>query len=134
MSAAEGVIRFEYQLDRALAPLATGAEFTRLNAWRSILHRLSLLGQCATRYEGYGFGNVSIRCPQNPSAFLITASQTSGKSWAESEDWTQITLADLRQFRVNAIGLLPPLIRGDDPRDDLRGGPQGELCAACTQS
>jgi len=108
MSAAEGVIRFEYQLDRALAPFATGAEFMRLNAWRSILHRLTLLGQCATRYEGYGFGNVSLRCAQDPAAFLITASQTGGKFRTEVEDWAQVTQADLQQFRVDAIGLLPP--------------------------
>jgi ribulose-5-phosphate 4-epimerase/fuculose-1-phosphate aldolase len=108
MSAAEGVIRFEYQLERAPAPLATGADFVRLNAWRSILHRLSLIGQCASRYDGYAFGNVSLRCPQNPATFLITASQTSGKPRAEPEDWTQVNRPDLRQFRVDAVGLLPP--------------------------
>ena len=106
-TATEGVIRFGYQLDDATPPGASGALFDRLNTWRSILHRLSLVGQCPARYGGHGFGNLSLRA--QPGAFLITASQTGGKAMALPEDWTLVHNVNLRDFRVDATGRQPPL-------------------------
>lgn len=108
MSAAEGVIRFRYQLDDAPAPGTSAPALVRLNAWRSILHRLSLLGQRPDRYDGFGFGNVSLRAAQDPAAFLITATQTGGKALASDDDWTLVHSVNLREFRVDAVGRLPP--------------------------
>lgn len=108
MDVNEGVIRFEYELRSAPAPGTERAGFIRLNAWRSILHRLSLLGQHSARYGGYGYGNVSMRTDTDSSAFLITASQTSGKPVASTTDWTWVRHADLRTFHVDATGCLPP--------------------------
>lgn len=108
MSATEGVIRFEYALEIRPAPGTESTEFARLNAWRSILHRLSLLGQCPSRYDGFGYGNVSLRPDAGDPAFLVTASQTSGLPVAASTDWTRVDAADLRTFHVVATGSLPP--------------------------
>ncbi len=108
MSAAEGVIRFQYQLHDAPAPGTSAVTYSRLNAWRSILHRLSLVGQCPDRYDGYGFGNVSQRSFSDSNAFLITASQTGGKTVLSEDEWTAVQDIQLEDFCVSAVGRLPP--------------------------
>lgn len=71
----EGVIKF--QLDFQEGPPPPEELLRELNAWREIFRQLGLLGQDPTRYDGYGFGNLSRRLPgQGKSAFLISGTQT----------------------------------------------------------
>lgn len=71
----EGVIKF--QLDFKSGPPPSGECLRELNAWREIFRLLGLLGQDPTRYDGYGFGNLSRRLPgQAGAAFLISGTQT----------------------------------------------------------
>ncbi|HET6474208.1 MAG TPA: class II aldolase/adducin family protein [Pseudomonadales bacterium] len=103
--AAEGAIRFRYRLappgDRDR--LARDA-FARVRAWRQILKRLQLIGRHARRYDGYGYGNLSVRDPHDPTRFYVTASQTSGAPRLRVTDLVRIDRCDVDQFEVDAVG------------------------------
>ena len=71
----EGVIKF--QLDFQVGPSPSSGDLRELNAWRKIFRQLGLIGQDPARYDGYGFGNLSRRLPdQSTAAFLISGTQT----------------------------------------------------------
>ena len=71
----EGVIKFQLDFQEASAPAEE--DLRELNAWREILRMLGLLGQDPSRYDGYGFGNLSRRLPGfDSAAFLISGTQT----------------------------------------------------------
>lgn len=59
------------------------ADLREINAWRKRLRDAHLLGQDPSRYDGYGFGNISRRLgprglPPHRRPFVITGSQTGG--------------------------------------------------------
>jgi len=104
----EGVIQFGYTLTESTPPFTTDADFAALQSWRGILHRLSLLGQSADMYEGFAWGNLSLRRPSKRSTFLISATQTGGLEHTAPCDWVFINQYDLATFQVVAVGLKPP--------------------------
>ncbi len=104
----EGTIRFAYALEAPEGPVAPPDLLTQLRGWRHVLRRLSLVGQDAIRYGGFGFGNLSARDPQQPGEFLITASQTSGVEDLEDADLVRITGCNPARFWVDAVGHQPP--------------------------
>ena len=104
----EGVIRFHYQLEERCEPVLPSRTLDELRAWREIMRRLGLLGQRPDRYQGLGFGNISVRCPQRSAEFVITATQTSGVDVLEDRHLTRVRDHDLTEFRVTAAGPLPP--------------------------
>ena len=108
MPAHEGVVQFGYTLAQSLPPFTTGADFAELQSWRSILHRLALLGQSDDAYDGFAYGNLSIRRPDMGASFLISATQTGGLEHTVQNDWVLITECDLATFQVAAIGVKPP--------------------------
>ena len=119
--AAEGVIQFAYTLERPQGPALEPEAFADLSAWRSILQSLSLLGQDPDRYEGAGFGNMSLR---DGEAFVVTASQTGGEPTLDGEMLTRVTHCNVERFWVEAEGTQPPssesvthgMIYAADPR------------------
>ena len=72
------------------------------------LHRLSLLGQSDEAYDGFAYGNLSMRRPEMGASFLISATQTGGLEHTAQNDWVLITECDLATFQVAAIGVKPP--------------------------
>ena len=75
----EGAIQFRLCSARPDAADALDAErFKRLAAWRQILKHLKLIGRAARRYDGFAFGNLSVRDNTNSARFFVTASQTGG--------------------------------------------------------
>ena len=108
MSAQEGVVQFGYTLTESTPPFTTGADFAELQGWRSILHRLSLLGQSDDTYDGFAYGNLSMRRPSMGTSFLISATQTGGLEHTARSDWVLINHCDLATFQVAAVGLKPP--------------------------
>lgn len=108
MPAHEGVVQFGYTLTQSSPPHTTGADFAELQSWRSILHRLSLLGQSDDIYDGYAYGNLSMRRPEMGISFLISATQTGGLEHTAPEDWVLIEHYDLATFQVVAVGQKPP--------------------------
>ena len=107
MSKTEGTIQFAYQLTHAEDVPMGVTQFANLAAWRSILFELQLLGQMATKYEGFAFGNISVRCQDAPG-FIITASQTSGETQLHRNHLVHIKSCNLPRFWVDASGQEPP--------------------------
>ncbi len=70
----EGVIK--YRLEHREEALADTLDLGQINAWRSLLFRLELIGQVAEKYHGLGYGNISQRLTFDKPAFLISGTQT----------------------------------------------------------
>jgi len=107
----EGVIKFDlcYRVTRPVAL----AKLDELNAWRSRLWQLHLIGQDPQRYDGYGFGNVSVRCgprdaPPGKRAFLISGTQTGELPELDDNHFTQVESYDATANRVIAHGPIKP--------------------------
>lgn len=74
MNEREGVIK--YRLDHHDNDLASTIDISQINAWRSLLYRLKLIGQSVDQYHGLGYGNISQRLHRNQQQFLISGTQT----------------------------------------------------------
>ena len=108
MPETEGVIQFDFDLETAMGPPVEASILQTLMAWRTVLRRLRLLGQEPGRYGGLGYGNLSVRDPEQPREFVITASQTSGIRDLGADGLCRIRDFDLARFRVSAAGTRPP--------------------------
>lgn len=110
----EGVIKFELEhRTRELERRRFGDLAAQLIAWRQVMSLTRLVGQDPSRYDGAGYGNVSARIgPPNSAlgrrAFLITGSQTSGKSIITLQDFAAVERYDFRHNRVGSFGPVPP--------------------------
>ena len=107
----EGVIKFDLQFTPA--PPLPAAELAELNAWRRILFLLGLVGQDPARYEGLGFGNVSLRlppygAPPKKRRFAISGTQTGGLPELGAEHYALVASCDPAANRVVAAGPLRP--------------------------
>ena len=102
---AEGAIRFRYRL---AAPDGDDRldrdDLARLRAWRTILKRLQLIGRDARRYDGFAYGNLSVRDRTDRSRFFVTASQTSGAKTLRDADLVRVDRCDVERFEVAAVG------------------------------
>ena len=103
----EGTIQFAYDLASDSSPKLEDDTFAELAAWRSILHQLGLLGQTSELYEGYAYGNLSVRTSQSED-FVVTASQTSGEPRLLPQHLVHVTHCNLQRFWVEARGTEPP--------------------------
>ena len=102
----EGVVKFELHFTRAAPP--DFAPLRALNTWRTLLHRLGLIGQEPARYGGVGFGNVSQRLVGDPTGFVITGTQTGGLAALTAGQYTVIDACDIERNRVVAHGPIEP--------------------------
>lgn len=101
----EGVIK--YRLDFELAdPVQENLQ--QLNAWRSILYGLQLIGQAAARYGGYSYGNLSVRSQLAPSSFIISGSQTGFIPDLNQNHYVRVEHCDLEHNHVVARGPIQP--------------------------
>jgi len=120
----EGVIQFAYNLEPPSGEPAPAELLAALNAWRSILRQLNMLGQEAGRYGGLGFGNLSARHAPGAGEFVISASQTGAAAELTDEHLVRVTNWNLERFWVEAQGHQPPssetlthaMIYAADPR------------------
>lgn len=102
----EGVIKFRFAMTERL-PVAAPA-LRRLGAWRAILRRLGVLGQDPARYDGYGFGNVSVRVGPGSPGFFISGSQTGGLADLGPQHWAHVLECDPEQNFLRARGIADP--------------------------
>ena len=109
MTSHEGAIQFRYRLT---SPQSTDHadtdRFERMAAWRQILKQLKLIGRDARRYDGFGYGNLSVRDAAQSDRFYITASQTGGARRLRRHDVVRVDRCNLEAFEVAATGALPP--------------------------
>ncbi|MEC4749614.1 class II aldolase/adducin family protein [Methylomicrobium sp. Wu6] len=104
MAEQEGVIKF--RLDYQVAPARIEAGFAELNAWRSLLWRLGMIGQDGARYDGLGYGNLSLRL--DAGSFLITGTQTGHIPQLTAAHYACVLQARPDQNYLSAEGPLPP--------------------------
>lgn len=91
MSEREGVIKYRLTHDDGV--LVSTIDISKINAWRTVLYRLQLIGQLANKYHGLGFGNISQRLYPEHAPFLITATQTGHLSVLERTDFAVVSAA-----------------------------------------
>jgi ribulose-5-phosphate 4-epimerase/fuculose-1-phosphate aldolase len=103
---ADGVTHFGLHFLRAAPPAAWQVE--ELAAWRDRLCELGLVGQQAGRYDGVGFGNLSVRHPHRPGAFIITGTQTGARAHLAAHDFAIVTRVDIGANSVHAHGGTAP--------------------------
>jgi Class II Aldolase and Adducin N-terminal domain len=105
----EGAIRYSFELSPPRAGDTIPAHaFKRLVAWRDILRQLKLLGRDPRRYDGYHYGNLSVRDPACMARFFVTASQTSGRRQLSPRQVVRIDTWDAASFALTATGTTPP--------------------------
>lgn len=104
----EGVIQYHlHQLTQAL-PAAVAID--ELEACRARLFAQHLIGQDPARYQGLGYGNVSVRLAlaDNPNAFLITGSQTGHLAHLQRQHYALVTACNPQANELHALGEIPP--------------------------
>ncbi|WP_054772642.1 class II aldolase/adducin family protein, partial [Methylogaea oryzae] len=104
MTEQEGVIK--YRLDYRAAPAAAVPGFAELNAWRSVLFRLGLIGQDPARYGGLGYGNLSLLL--DGGGFCVTGTQTGHLPHLAKEQYVRVLRADPAGNYLQAEGPVPP--------------------------
>jgi len=112
-AAGEGVIKFKLRHSTARLSDEAGALARRLVGWRRIFRRVGLIGREAGRYEGAGFGNLSLRlgegfAPPGRRSFVVTGTQTSGLDSVGSEHFALVESYDYRENSVRSVGPTEP--------------------------
>ena len=107
----EGVIKFDLRFTPA--PPLPHESVRELNAWRTLLRRLGLVGKDPNRYGGFGFGNLSRRVepfdtPPGERRFVITGTQTGGVDEMGPEGYALVLQCTPRDNRVIAQGPIRP--------------------------
>jgi len=103
----EGVIKYRLAFQAETLSLEPFL-LSQLNTSRSILKQLHLIGQEAHRYEGFGYGNISIRSSENCSEFLISGTQTGVHEILSVTDIAYVTEIDTKQNTLCAKGGTEP--------------------------
>lgn len=106
MAQKEGVIKFN--LNYVQEPCVTPEMTAELSSWRYIMHRLQLIGQDPDRYLGYGFGNLSKRCENEPESFIITGTQTGKKLYLPYTEYSKVAACDPFTNSITASGMCKP--------------------------
>jgi len=106
MTEIEGVIK--YQLHHNHTPLSNNIALAELNAWRTVMFKLNLIGQNPYRYNGYGFGNISQRMKTEALQFVISGTQTGHLSVLSHHDYCLVTQASPQTNTIVSCGETKP--------------------------
>ena len=106
MTEQEGVIK--YRLEHRQQPINALFSFSEINAWRTVMFRLALIGQDPDRYDNLGFGNISQRLAAHSSQFIISGSQTGHIEQLSPEHYCRVIDADPIKNRIASQGLIKP--------------------------
>jgi hypothetical protein len=106
MKEQEGVIK--YQMEHTQNPINEKISFSEINAWRTIIFRLGLIGQDPGRYDNLGFGNISQRLNSQGGQFIISGSQTGHIEHLRPEHYCLVVKADPRKNLIQSCGLSKP--------------------------
>ena len=106
MKEQEGVIK--YQLEHMQKPISEKFSFSEINAWRTVIFRLGLIGQDPERYDNLGFGNISQRLNPLSSQFIISGSQTGHIEQLSQDHYCLVVEAEPRKNRIQSCGLIKP--------------------------
>lgn len=106
MKEQEGVIK--YQLHHTQRPIGHPFSFTEINAWRTIVFRLGLIGQTPERYDNVGFGNISQRLSPDSTQFIVSGTQTGHIEHLSPEHYCLILKADPQKNLIQSCGPCNP--------------------------
>jgi len=109
MTETEGVIK--YKPNHINAALKSNFSISEINKWRTLLFKKQLIGQINTRYEGYGFGNISQRVgPANSGSiqFIISGTQTGATEVLSRDHYCHVINADPIKNCIRSIGKTKP--------------------------
>ena len=106
MKEQEGVIK--YQLHHTRQMISHQFSFTEINAWRTIVFRLGLIGQTPEKYANIGFGNISQRLTPDSAQFVISGTQTGHIEQLSPEHYCLIVKADPSKNLIQSCGLCLP--------------------------
>lgn len=106
MKELEGVIK--YRLSHTQQPIDPALSLTGINAWRTVLFRLGLIGQRADKYDNLGFGNISQRLEPGSGQFIISGTQTGHIEHLRPEHYCLVTEAEPEKNRIQSLGLRQP--------------------------
>lgn len=106
MNEAEGVIK--YLLEHDYGPLPPHIDISSINAWRTILFKLTLIGQTPSRYQGLGYGNISRRLEPGNTRFLISGTQTGQFEQLSPEQFAIVDFAAPDENVIHSSGPCKP--------------------------
>lgn len=106
MSETEGVIK--YRLHHTQQSLDKRISLAELNAWRTVMFKLNLIGQDERRYDGYGFGNISQRLATSDLQFIISGTQTGHLSVLNRDDYSLVIQASPETNTIVSLGETKP--------------------------
>tara|TARA_B100001971_G_scaffold215193_1_gene259974 strand:- start:60585 stop:61196 length:612 start_codon:yes stop_codon:yes gene_type:complete len=98
----EGVIKFKCTLKKTGA--LDESLFLNIEKWRTILYKISLIGEY--KKEGLGYGNLSRRVAQDE--FVITGTQTGKYPNLTGHQYTRVVKCNLATMKVEATGPTNP--------------------------
>ena len=103
MTESEGVI--QYTLDFSPGTLPPDCDPAPLFDWFGRCRDRQLIGQDARRYDGYAYGNISLRTAHG---FIISGTQTGGKHTLKTSDLAWVLDFDSARNRLRAVGPAKP--------------------------
>lgn len=106
MNDQEGVIKYRLQHHYGNLPITT--DINPINAWRSLLYKLKLIGQSPEKYQGLGYGNISLRMQPDRRAFLISGTQTGHLPCLKAEHFAIVETASPIENSIHSIGPCKP--------------------------
>lgn len=98
----EGVIKFKCTLKKT-GPIEE-SQFINIEKWRTILYKISLIGEY--KPEGLGYGNLSKRVAKDE--FVITGTQTGKYANLDGYQYTRVVKCNLDKMKVDALGPINP--------------------------
>ena len=101
----EGVVKFQVAHTYAALDAQSRAALPALLVARELLFRLGVIGQDPARYDGAGFGNVSVRLGRG---FLVSGTQTSGSHPAREDEFCVVDGQDFARNEVRSHGPCRP--------------------------
>lgn len=105
-SPAEGVTKFEARHTHGPLSKRAAAMAPLLLSWRDRLFAVGGIGQDPARYDGAGYGNVSVRL--STGEFVISGTQTQMHPRGQRDDFALVTASDVEKNRVISSGPTPP--------------------------
>lgn len=109
----EGVTQFQAMHRAAPHSAEVLDRLGPLAAWRALLVGLDGIGQDPARYDGAGYGNVSVRLGPFPGSrgarpFVVSATQTGGLPCVSAEHFAKVERYDPHSNTVWSSGPRPP--------------------------
>ena len=106
MNSTEGVIKF--QLNHIQLPIADPFSFAEINAWRTVIFRLGMIGRIPGKYDNCGFGNISQRLTADSNQFIISGTQTGHLKHLSSGQYCLVVSAEPKENRIHSRGMCQP--------------------------